>query len=26
GLDVELIAGEECHVESLELEETPIAI
>jgi hydrogenase nickel incorporation protein HypA/HybF len=26
GLDVELIAGEECHVEALELGETPIAV
>jgi hydrogenase nickel incorporation protein HypA/HybF len=26
GLDVELISGEECHVESLELEAAPIAV
>jgi len=26
GLDVEVIAGEECHVESLELEGTPVAV
>jgi hydrogenase nickel incorporation protein HypA/HybF len=26
GLDVEVVAGEECHVESLELEGAPIAV